>query len=279
MTAFRELDELGKWQRLVAEREGRGLVWRWQSGIRLWLAWVVTTAIGGAVGGIAIDTAGVVGAALFGAALGVFQWLVLRRALPRISGWVTITSLGGLLAWATLPVAMLVAILLDDLTYPMAQAVTLAMRSRTGEAPLAPTLAGIAVLDPRIAAASAGAVAGLVVGGLQGLILYRHSHRAHWWILASAASGALAGGVAGWDLLLWAVRRTGEALVQFHSSGLLAQLRGEWLALLRGGEIPPVPATWYLVWTPNGSVSGAVFAAVSALLTGIAVVWLAREQY
>lgn len=220
---------------------------RGQPGLRFWLAWVLANSIGGALGGAAIEVAGALGAGVFGIALGIPQWLVLRRYLPRTGWWMGATALGAAIFWGMVPFITYFAFVLAFLVLSLFSSPEV----RT---------ALDAVFYP-VMAAIGGAAAGLIVGLLQQwLVLERHLRHAGWWAVSSIAGGAMAAGIAGLDLYARTTTRTFE---------LLAAIRG-------GGDIPS--ASGALLWAPHGSVSGAVFGTAYALITGVALVWLLRHR-
>lgn len=110
---------------------------------RFWFQWVLVTAVSWAVG--------VLGGVLFGAVVGVAQWLVLRRHIPRAGWWVLASTVG----WF---VALNVSGALDR------------------------------VLDWTLWYIS-GAVGGMAVGAAQWLVLRRRVARAGWWMLPTIAGG------------------------------------------------------------------------------------------
>ena len=90
----------------MAERTGaserpRGVGWR------LWLRWVLASVVGWGVGGVVLGpvfsvvepafgllVSGAAVGAIGGAALGVLQWLVLRRQLARAGWWIAASTVG-----------------------------------------------------------------------------------------------------------------------------------------------------------------------------------------
>ena len=90
----------------MAERTGaserpRGVGWR------LWLRWVLASVVGWGVGGVVLGpvfsvvepafgllVGGAAVGAIGGAALGVLQWLVLRRQLARAGWWIVASTIG-----------------------------------------------------------------------------------------------------------------------------------------------------------------------------------------
>jgi hypothetical protein len=104
---------------------------------------------------------------------------VLRPYIRHAGWWVPITGLAVLLGWA---VAFAVGIML---TLFFGMAVTIVGTAAVGVAVLAGFLVG------------PGAIAGLVVGTLQGLLLERSGLRPGWWVVASAIGGICLSPVAG----------------------------------------------------------------------------------
>ena len=136
-----------------------------------WFWWVLASTVGYAVGnaaGMKVVQA-VVGAAEYrakgfvvaipllvvmtGAAVGVMQWLVLRREVSGAGWWVLASTVG----WVMGKAAAFLGIL----------------------------FVGLQGFSPVSANIVSGAVVGAVVGVLQWLILRRQLRRAGWWVLAS----------------------------------------------------------------------------------------------
>ncbi len=88
-------------ERTDARERPRGVGWR------LWLWWVLASTLGWSVGGVVLRpvfgaigpvfgllVGGLLVGAIGGAALGVSQWLVLRRQLARAGWWIVASTLG-----------------------------------------------------------------------------------------------------------------------------------------------------------------------------------------
>ena len=162
--------------------------WDW----RFWLRWIVANAIGEILGlglaaavaigmiltigepkslAVAVMMAGVMIAAgaCEGVIVGLAQWRVLRRRLPRVPrrDWVLATAMGALVAWALGMAPSTLAVLNQD----------------AGAPPLEPSDWLVYSL-----AAAMGAALGIVLGIPQWRVLRRHVQRAHWWVWANAAA-------------------------------------------------------------------------------------------
>lgn len=116
----------------------------------------------------------VFGSALIeGAAVGLGQWVVLRRALPQLTwrSWAVATGLGAFIAWALgmIP-STLMQLNSDAMTEPPAEVNELLMIA-------------LALLM--------GLVLGPILGLPQWVVLRSHVKRAGWWIPANAAAWAL----------------------------------------------------------------------------------------
>ncbi len=151
-----------------------------------WFWWVLASTVGYAVGnaaGMKVVQA-VVGAAEYrakgfvvaipllvvmtGAAVGVMQWLILRRQLRRTGWWV----LASIVGWVV----------------------------GTAAATLGILLVGLQEFSPVSSSIVIGVVVGAVAGVMQWLILRRQLRRTGWWVLASTvgwAVGAAATGAIG----------------------------------------------------------------------------------
>ena len=159
-----------------AEREVRMNTNQNAVGWGFWLRWVLASllgfAMGGVLGGVALDAlafgegfAGmIVFGAIFGAAGGMMQWLVLRRNVNQTGGWVLATAIGCTLAG--------IATELGFRRLPFSEALIAAM----------------------IAFA---AVAGVAGGILQWLVLRRRVARAGWWVLTSIVGLTVGMGIGG----------------------------------------------------------------------------------
>jgi len=140
-----------------------------------------------------------------GAILGVLQWLALRRWFPRAARWVWVTAL----AWAW---ALAAFWLIVDLFPPLQD-------SRFARDP---TSFQIGIVDSLLA--------GVVVGGVQWLLLRRWAKGAAWWVPASVL-----GAVVAW-LVRWFVRPdlalavsgmiTGVAMASFVSRSVMRRSHG-----------------------------------------------------
>ena len=223
----------------------RARVSHWRQGRMLWGWWVLANAVGGAIGGALIESVGGVGAAFLPAALGMAEWLVLRRYLAPVGWWVVATTLGGVsglgMIFYTGPLAfLLLALPVHFLPGPdILDAYT-------------------ALFYPLLAAVNGAMIGGLVGLLQQWVVLERHLRFARWWTVASTVGGAAGAGIVGWDLLQRAIARTFELLDH-----------------LAGRPWSPSPSGWAgLLWAPHGSVSGAAFGTAYALITGVALAWL-----
>jgi hypothetical protein len=114
----------------------------------------------------------VIATVLEGGVVGAAQWLVLRRALPRITGpaWIGVTALGAFVAWVL----------------GMLPATAMALRETPMEA--GPELGAAAVIG---LAFGLGLVLGPVLAFFQWLVLRRHLPRAGWWMPANAVAWAV----------------------------------------------------------------------------------------
>jgi hypothetical protein len=157
----------------------------------LWVRWVLANAAGEVVGLGAVAAVLAAGAAtpwpplivlvgtvalgsLEGTAVGVAQWLAVRRALPRLEAraWTVATVLGALLAWL---LGMLPSTLFALIGEPETSGAATEL-SPAAEAALAAAL---------------GAVAGAVLALFQWRALRPHVRRAARWLAANAAAWAL----------------------------------------------------------------------------------------
>ena len=117
----------------------------------------------------------VVGSTLFeGSAVGIGQWLVLRRPLPTLSlrAWWLATSLGALVAW----------------TLGMVPSTLLSMSAEAAESAPPPEMSNLLTY---LLAAAMGFVLGPVLALPQWWVLRRHVAHAWQWIPANAAAWAL----------------------------------------------------------------------------------------
>jgi hypothetical protein len=169
----------------------RPRIWAWP------LAALVGFPIGGEIANVVVGPVDSVGAALAGgliagAVIGGAQWLSLRRLVPLI--WIAATSIG--------------------------------MSAGLG--------AGAALVDYGISRGNLvvmGAVTGVIVGGLQALVLARqHISGASWWAVANPPAWAL-----GWLVTSYVItKNVEEQFTNFGASGtlLFALLTGLLLLLL-----------------------------------------------
>jgi hypothetical protein len=92
---------LGSGQQVVLKlKTGWGSLWGWASALATAIVWAIAFPLFITVGGPASSPAGAVIAILFGLALGVGQWLVLRNHLPGAGRWITVTTVSLALALA-----------------------------------------------------------------------------------------------------------------------------------------------------------------------------------
>ena len=149
-----------------------------------WLPTFVAFIVGGELATVVVGRvdsigAALVGGALAGAVIGSGQWLVLRNRLPQAIWWIPATAAG--------------------------QAIGLAAGA---------ALVGYGTQPVELAIQ--GAVTGLAIGGLQALILRRHSAGWHWWALAMPPLWAF-----GW-IFTWAAGIDVEAqYANFGASGAI----------------------------------------------------------
>lgn len=167
--------------------------WRNIPGGRIWLQWVLANAGAEVLGlgasallwitmmvtlqeqvGIVISALLVVvgSTVLEGTAVGVGQWLVLRRVLPRLrwQSWLVATAAGALIAW----------------TLGMVPSSLLSMGESSGAAE-PPAISNLLMYS---LAALMGLVLGPILGTPQWLVLRRHLPHAIWWIPANAVAWA-----------------------------------------------------------------------------------------
>jgi hypothetical protein len=151
----------------------------------LWEWWVLATVVGGLVGmgiaGIASVIAVNLGTvstitllhlvgALEGAALGVAQWLVLRRYIKHVGWWIMATAMGAIVAWliGLKVVVILMLMFMDD--------------GMTGTMPFA-LLKAVFLLGTWI---------GTVLGLAQWFVLRTHVRNGISWVFANALAWGLA---------------------------------------------------------------------------------------
>jgi hypothetical protein len=153
-------------------------------------------------------------AVLEGALIGYFQWLVLRRLFPTMTGgsWVGATMIaagsGCVFSWL-----------------PTSYALTAALASRIGDVTLSPTvIARVSVVT--------GALVGLIWGVAQFAVLRLHVHRAGSWIAASTISWTIS------FVLLYLAAflpdRTTSLFIQITVAPLSALALGSFLGMLQG---------------------------------------------
>lgn len=146
---------------------------RTRLGWRFWLLWVLSTAIGFALGagesGVAVAKINSLGALtwslfLVGIGPGVTQWLVLRRRIPRAGWWILATAGGLVLVIGIIAVVSMLAFgsILEQNRINMPDSIP------------------VAILMFEVLLLGAG------IGALQWLILRQHFPQAYWWIAVSA---------------------------------------------------------------------------------------------
>jgi len=201
--------------------------------------WVLFSTIGWAAGPILFFlTAGrggdwvgaALGIALYGTIVGLAQWLVLRLEIPRAGWWILATAasiaLGLAVLWGLVGLA---AFFLDRGAIPAGA--------------LSPRLTQVTIVV-------AGLVCGLLLGGAAGMgqskVLPWRIADVGWWVLASAAGGALDGALVG--SLLW--KLGGEHLVQgaLHPSTPLFAAVGMGLLAALVGPLKGIGTGFVLVW-------------------------------
>ncbi|MEZ4732272.1 MAG: hypothetical protein R3E79_34590 [Caldilineaceae bacterium] len=139
----------------------------------LWflVGWIGVNLLGGAVGGILEERFQFLGTlVLFGTPLGVAQWLLLRRYIPRAWLWALVLVLG----W---PVANLITIAVDPLLYPIIQ--TLRATGLLWEVFWLNLVRWPVVL--------------LIIGLLQGFLLTPRRRTVPLWLLANLVGGLVVG--------------------------------------------------------------------------------------
>ncbi|MCC6456844.1 MAG: hypothetical protein IT328_17950 [Caldilineaceae bacterium] len=201
---------------------------------RMWGEWTVATLAGYAVGILAILPGvvglayaaqpemliGLVSGAVIGGALGIAQWLVLRRYTEVPFWWILACIVGSMIG---LSIGMALG---DSLALP-------AVRAATREA-AASTLPWRVVLQ----AGLSGLLLGVMLGAAQWLVLRSALRSANWWILASGLGWMLGLGlgaaIAEFSNVLIAVLLTG-AIGGAITGWALQQLR--WQTPGQGGVI------------------------------------------
>lgn len=147
----------------------------------LWLWWILASAAGGAVAGALLSADFWPVLLLFGTVFAVPQWLVLRHYQDSAVFWVPFTGGGVILAWLAAIPAGYVALIYVGMTPPSVREAL----------PSSLTPVALSILP--------GAVAGLVVGSVQHLILEFSHPPKRWWLAASALGGVALGQM----FLLW----------------------------------------------------------------------------
>jgi hypothetical protein len=196
----------------------------------LWEGWVLATVVGGLVGMVivvivsaiasqleAVSTVAllhVVGG-LEGAALGLAQWLVLRRYVKRLGWWIVATMVGAIAAWL---IGLKVSVMLILIFFDSTLSVTLS----------AALLKAIFLL---------GAWVGAVLGLTQWLVLRTHVRHGVLWIVANAVA---------WGLGL-VVALIGATFVKPGKFGLETALIGATTGTVIGAVIGAVTGV-ALVW-------------------------------
>jgi hypothetical protein len=130
------------------------------------MIWASSASEGAVLNGAVIVA---VSGAVFGASVGIAQWLVLRRQVSRAGRWVLASAIGGVVGLA-IAVAMILRLNLVDTGFLSAS-----------------------IGDDVVAAAVLGMVT-LIGGSLgiaQWLVLRRQVSRSGWWVLASSAGPAV----------------------------------------------------------------------------------------
>ncbi len=155
--------------------------------VKLWLQWVIASALGG-IGGevLALSLgaeAGLSTFAIVSATAAAGQWLLLKRYLPRVRWWVTLSAIGGGVG--------AVMIVITSLAMGLALGVFVASTPVFDHLGGTRTLGGIGMIAALIVG---GLGQGAVVGLFQWLVLRGKIRRAELWIAASAV-GALVAGV------------------------------------------------------------------------------------
>jgi hypothetical protein len=158
------------------DRQSTGFDWS------TWFLWVFACTAGTVVGGltsVALEVyvlkdmlevaAAAISWAVFGAIVGMMQWLLLRLRTDRAGWWVLISALGLALCSPIRPFVLLSANPLDwvdfFITFGLVGSVTV------------------------------GAIIGTVIGATQWLVLRKWLHRAGWWVLASVVGLAVCAAV------------------------------------------------------------------------------------
>ena len=133
---------------------------------------------------------GILGGVIGGGFVGLCQWIILRRRVSRINGWIGLTVAGWVIGWT-------ITLWGTDLTEQLFSAL-----------PIGWATGPIEQGDPNlILSIAALVVGGAVVGSGQWLLLRQNVRRAGWWILATTigwviAAGAGVGAITGTVLVL-----------------------------------------------------------------------------
>lgn len=150
----------------------------------LWECWVLATVVGGLLGIGIVAIASVIAShlsnmsavaflhlvgALQGAALGLTQWLVLRRYIKHIGWWIVATAGGAIVAWL-IGLKVIVALTLIFFDGGMTETLPIGL------------VKAIFFL---------GMWVGAVLGMAQWLVLKPHVHKGIWWVVANAVAWGL----------------------------------------------------------------------------------------
>lgn len=193
---------------------------------KLWLKWVMASAIGGIGGEVLALSVGAEASltafVLVSATAAAGQWLLLKRYLPKVRWWVTLSAIGGGIgAFFVLMIGLVIGLSLAILI-----ANTTIFDQLTSEHPMLGVTAMIATLI--VASIAQGALVGL----FQWMILRGKVRRAELWIAASALGALVAGivtaitpSLANMDTVTFAIVNTGT------SQGISAAVTG--IALVR----------------------------------------------
>ncbi len=186
---------------------------------RLWLEWTLATLVGYAAGILivlpwTINLAyagqpevliGVASGVVWGAAVGIAQWLVLRRHAWQVAGWWVVATVAGAMLGLGLGMALAQAVNLSSLM--------VADRGASAFVRLLPV-----VLQTSLT----GAVVGVVLGAAQWLVLRRSIQPAGWWIIASGLGWMIGMGLGA--ALASVITTIGALLVTGIASGALTGL-------------------------------------------------------
>jgi hypothetical protein len=243
--------EEGKMQNAVYEQTVDSGIIRRSTGWRLWIWWVLATALGGALGLIMARVLPYLASYIFHvdvgigrrfeivvitevvplwATVGMAQWLFLRRYVHKLALWIPATALG--------VVVFLVALWAAYSTWAWARDLLETLDENYSEKIVPMSLIG--------------SLFGLCLGLLQWLVLARRISNGVWWVLVSALSWAIALVVGG---------GISEAIIE----------RG------RENWYQPLGALEGLVDT-GGIKPGILMITIYAAITGFALVWLLQQQ-